>query len=125
MKAPHPYNDLWVYLAYVRDFLDSGQLALREPYFGEVTEVSRVQINGWLLQQAAFSRISGIDPVVLVLDYLTPTLILVALLAFYALARVLFESETAALSPARCTPCSSSLTWRPRSSPSAASSSAA
>jgi hypothetical protein len=97
VKAPHPYNDLWVYLAYVRDFLEADRLALREPYFGDLTEVSRVQINGWLLQQAALSRISGIDPVALVVDYLAPTLVFVALLAFYALARTLFKSETAAL----------------------------
>jgi len=96
-KAPHPYNDVWVYLAYVRDFLEADQLALREPYFGDVAEMSRVQINGWLLQQAALSRISGIDPVVLMLDYLAPTLVFVSLLAFYALARTLFKSETAAL----------------------------
>src|SRR5918999_5330550 len=96
-KVPHPYNDVWVYLAYVRDFLEAESLALREPYFGEVTELSRAQINGWLLQQAALSRISGIDPVVLVLDYLAPTLVFVSLLAFCTLGRTLFKSETAAL----------------------------
>jgi hypothetical protein len=96
-KVPHPYNDIWVYLAYVRDFLEADRLALHEPYFGEVTELSRAQINGWLLQQAAFSRISGIDPVVLVLDYLAPTLVFVSLLAFYALGRILFKSEGGAL----------------------------
>ena len=26
-----PYNDLWVYLAYVRDFLEAERLAVREP----------------------------------------------------------------------------------------------
>jgi hypothetical protein len=96
-KVPHPYNDLWVYLAYVRDFLEAERLAVREPYFGQITELSRAQINGWLLQQAALSRISGIDPVVLVLDYLAPTLVFVSLLAFYALARTLMKSEAAAL----------------------------
>ena len=96
-KVPHPYNDIWVYLAYVRDFLEADRLAYREPYFGEVAELSRAQINGWLLQQAALSRISGIDPVALVFDYLAPTLVFVALLAFYALGRMLFKSEAAAL----------------------------
>jgi uncharacterized protein DUF6077 len=96
-KVPHPYNDVWVYLAYVRDFLEAESLALREPYFGEVTELSRAQINGWLLQQAALSRVSGIDPVTLVLDYLAPTLVFVSLLAFYALGRTLMKSEAAAL----------------------------
>jgi len=96
-KVPHPYNDIWVYLAYVRDFLEADRLALREPYFGNIAELSRAQINGWLLQQAALSRISGIDPVVMVFDYLAPTLVCVSLLAFYALARTLFRSEAAAL----------------------------
>jgi uncharacterized protein DUF6077/uncharacterized protein DUF6541 len=96
-KVPHPYNDIWVYLAYVREFLSTEKLALYEPYFGNETGLSRAQINGWLLEQAALSRISGIDPVELVLRYLAPTLVVVALLAFYALARALFKSEAAAL----------------------------
>ncbi len=96
-KVPHPYNDTWVYLAYVREFLSTEKLALYEPYFGNETGLSRAQINGWLLEQAALSRISGIDPVELVLRYLAPTLVVVALLAFYVLARTLLKSEAAAL----------------------------
>jgi hypothetical protein len=96
-RVPHPYNDIWVYLAYVREFLSTDKLALYEPYFGNESELSRAQINGWLLEQAALSRISGIDPVDMVLHYLAPTLVVVALLAFYALARILFKSEGAAL----------------------------
>ena len=97
VKVPHPYNDIWVYLAYVRDFLSTDKLALYEPYFGNQTWLSRAQINGWLLEQAALSRISGIDPVELVLGYLAPTLVIMVLLAFYALARTLMKSEAAAL----------------------------
>jgi hypothetical protein len=97
LRMPHPYNDIWVYLAYVREFLSTENLALYEPYFGRMTELSRAQINGWLLVQAALSRVSGIDPIELVLDYLAPTLVVVALLAFYALARTLLRSEAAAL----------------------------
>ncbi|MCA1688458.1 MAG: DUF6077 domain-containing protein [Actinobacteria bacterium] len=96
-RVPHPYNDIWVYLAYVREFLSTDDLALYEPYFGRVTELSRAQINGWLLVQASLSQISGIDPVELALRYLAPTLVIVALLAFYTLARTLFKSEAAAL----------------------------
>ncbi|CAN5873527.1 hypothetical protein BH23ACT11_BH23ACT11_30550 [soil metagenome] len=91
------YNDKWVYLAYVRELLSGDQLARYEPYFGDEAGVSRLKINGWLLEQAAMSRLTGIDPIRLVLDYLNPALVVVALLAFYALARVLFESEPAAL----------------------------
>jgi len=97
VKEPFPYDDIWVYLAWVREFLGAGDGAFREPYFGGQVGDSRAQINGWLLEQAALSRVSGIDPVELVLGYLTPTLVLMSLLAFYALARVLLRSRTAAL----------------------------
>jgi hypothetical protein len=66
----------------VRESLDAGNGAFREPYFGGHAGDSRAQINGWLFEQAALSRVSGIDPVDLVLGYLT------SLLAFSALARV-------------------------------------
>lgn len=97
VKEPFPYDDIWIYLAWVREFLDAGNGAFREPYFGDQVGASRAQINGWLLEQAALSRVSGVDPVDLVLGYLTPTLVLMSLLAFYALARVLLRGETAAL----------------------------
>ncbi|MGB3683901.1 MAG: DUF6077 domain-containing protein [Rubrobacteraceae bacterium] len=95
---PNVYDDLWVYIAWVREFMVADGLALREPYFGEALGgLSRAQINGWLLQQAALARVSGIDPINLVLDYLAPTLVLITLLAFYALARTLLKNEAAAL----------------------------
>ncbi|MDP9410036.1 MAG: DUF6077 domain-containing protein, partial [Actinomycetota bacterium] len=97
-RVPSSYEDIWVYLSWVRDFASAERLALREPYFGErVGELSRVKVNGWLLEQAAFSRVSGLDPIELVLRYLTPTLVVVALLAVYALARTLLKSERAAV----------------------------
>jgi len=90
-------GDIWIYLAWVREFLVNDKLALYEPYFGRETSLSRAQINAWLLEQAGLSRISGIDPIALVFDYLVPTLVVISLLAFYALARTLFKSEVAAL----------------------------
>lgn len=97
MRVPHPYNDLWVYVAYVREFLNTETLARFEPYFGNETGASRVRINGWLLEQAAFSRVSGIDPVDLVLRYLNPTVVVLAVLSAYALMRLLLKNEAAAL----------------------------
>jgi hypothetical protein len=97
IKAPFPYDDIWVYLAWVREFLDAGDGTFSEPYFGGQVGASRARINGWLFEQAALSRVSGIGPVELVLGYLGPTLVVMSLLAFYALARVLLRSETAAL----------------------------
>jgi hypothetical protein len=97
-RVPSNYDDAWVYLSWVRDFMGAERLALRDPYFGERTaELSRVKVNGWLLEQAALSRVSGLDPIEMVLRYLTPTLVVVALLAVYALARVLLKSERAAV----------------------------
>ena len=97
VKDPFPYDDIWVYLTWVREFLDAGNGALREPYFGDPVGASRARVNGWLFEQAALSRASGIDPVELVLGYLVPTLVVMSLLAFYALARVLLRSGTGAL----------------------------
>jgi hypothetical protein len=97
-RVPNNYDDAWVYLSWVRDFSDSKRLALRDPYFGEkVAEFSRVKVNGWLLEQAALSRVSGMDTIELVLRYLTPTLVVVALLMVYALALTLLKSERAAV----------------------------
>ncbi|MGF1471367.1 MAG: DUF6077 domain-containing protein [Rubrobacteraceae bacterium] len=98
LRIPDIYEDIWVYTAWVREFANTDSLASYEPYFGNSIEgLSRAKVNGWLLEQAALSRVSGLDPVELVLNYLTPTLVVVALLSFYALSRVLIKNEAAAL----------------------------
>jgi len=95
LKTPNVYDDMWVYLSYVREFIGSEHLARFEPYFGGPTGLSRLKINGWLLEHAALSQVSGLDPVEMVIWYLNPALVVVCLVAIYALTRVLFESETA------------------------------
>jgi hypothetical protein len=97
VNAPSFIGDIWVYLSWIREFLDGQRLAFEEPYFGDAVGLSRARINGWLLEQAAFSRISGVGPVELVFRYMNPALAVVALLAVYALARTVFRSERAAL----------------------------
>ncbi|MBA2784339.1 MAG: hypothetical protein H0T74_15720 [Rubrobacteraceae bacterium] len=97
-RVPSSYDDIWVYLSWVKDFANSERLALLDPYFGErIAEFSRAKVNGWLLEQAALSRASGLDTIELVLRYLTPTLIVVALLMVYALALTVSKSERAAV----------------------------
>jgi Family of unknown function (DUF6077) len=96
-NPPPPNSDIWVYLADVRELFSADKLAWHDPYFGNAIGTSRLLINGWLLEQAAFAKVSGVDPVVLVPDYLTPILVVMSLLAFYSLARILLESETGAL----------------------------
>ncbi|MGF1472825.1 MAG: DUF6077 domain-containing protein [Rubrobacteraceae bacterium] len=96
-RGPGLYGDIWVYLAYIRESLNTDRLAFQEPYLGSELGLSRASINGWLLEQAALSRVSGIDPIELVFEYLNPVLVLVALMSVYTLARVLFKNRTAAL----------------------------
>lgn len=91
-------GDTWNYLAWIREYLNTRRLAFYDPYFGTpAPELSRVKINGWMVEQAGLSRITGIDPIPLVIEYLGPALVLISLLAVYALARVLFKSRGAAL----------------------------
>jgi hypothetical protein len=95
--APSVFGDIWIYLSWVREYLSGDRLASVEPFFGSDVGLSRAKINGWLLEQAAVSRVSGIDPVDLVFSYLNPALVIMAFLVFFALARILFRSERAAL----------------------------
>jgi len=95
--APSHSGDIWIYLSWVREYLSGDRLASVEPFFGSDVGLSRARINGWLLEQAAVARVSGVDPVELAFSYLNPALVVVAFLVFYALARILFESEKAAL----------------------------
>jgi hypothetical protein len=95
--APSISGDIWIYLSWVREYLGGDRLASVEPFFGGDVGLSRAKINGWLLEQAAVSRVSGVDPVDLVFTYINPALVVMAFLVFFALARILFRSERAAL----------------------------
>jgi hypothetical protein len=95
--APSVFGDIWIYLSWVREYLGGDRLASVEPFFGGDVGLSRARINGWLLEQAAVSRVSGVDPIDLVFSYLNPALVIMAFLVFFALARILFRSERAAL----------------------------
>jgi len=95
--APSVFGDIWIYLSWVREYLGGDSLASVEPFFGSDVGLSRAKINGWLLEQAAVSRVSGVDPIDLVFSYLNPALVIMAFLVFFALARILFRSERAAL----------------------------
>jgi hypothetical protein len=96
-NAPNFFGDVWIYLSWIREYFGGDALASVEPYFGGEVGLSRARINGWLLEQAAFSMVSGVDPVDLLFSYMNPALVVLALLAFYALARTLLKSEKAAL----------------------------
>lgn len=86
-----PNSDTWAYLMYVQNFLKLEKINSFIPGFG------RSSLSGWLLEQAAISRVSGVEPVDLALNYLTPLLVVMGVLAFYNLASTLFEEKRAAL----------------------------
>lgn len=89
----HPPNaDTWAYLMYVQKFLSLDRINSFAP-----EGFSRTTLSGWLLEQAALSRLSGADPVTLMLQYLGPALVVVSVLAFYALSLTIFKNKTAAL----------------------------
>ena len=101
VTVEEPNGDSWVYLAYVREHIGADRLAVTDAIFGLQSEdlylSTRTMLNGWLLEQAALSRASGIPPVELVLDYLAPVLVIMSLLAIYALARLLLGRDPALL----------------------------
>jgi len=97
-KAHGPAEDVWAYLANVQAFSNAESLAFYHPYFGgEYNGFSRQMINGWLLEQALLARVSGIDPFELMFEYLSPTLVVLSLLAVYALAKTIIGSETGSI----------------------------
>ncbi len=99
VTVEEPNGDSWVYLAYVREHLGGGRLAVSDAIFGlqggDLYLSTRTMLNGWLLVQTALSWVSGVPPVELVLDYLAPVLVIVSLLAVYSLVRLLLGREAA------------------------------
>jgi tetratricopeptide (TPR) repeat protein len=91
-------EDVWAYLANVQEFANAESLAFHNPYFGgEFNRFSRMMINGWLLEQAALAWVSGVDPFEMMFGYLAPVLVVLSLLAVYALAKTIIRSETGAV----------------------------
>jgi tetratricopeptide (TPR) repeat protein len=97
LGTPEPNEDAWVYLAQIREFVGAERLGGTQPYFGGERGLTRLDLNGWLVEQAAMARLSGADVLELGLRYLPPVLILASLLAFYSLTRLLFGSNRGAL----------------------------
>lgn len=97
-RVPGTGEDSWVYLSYIREYLEGAGLGASNPYTGEASGgFSRLTLNGWLVEEAALARVSGLEPVSLFHGYLTPTLVIFSLLAFYALARTGTGDTRAAL----------------------------
>ncbi len=85
-------SDFWAYVMYAQRFFGLDPL---NSFF--VGGFSRSSVMGWSLEQAAFSWVSGINPVTLLTTYLAPALILLSVLALYGLALSIFQNRVAAL----------------------------
>ncbi len=83
-----PDGDMWSYLGFVQGFSDVVQSR---------SAWGRYALNGWMFEQAALVRITGLEPVSLVQDHIAPVVVVVAVLAIWWLARVLFGSRAALL----------------------------
>ncbi|MFN2378402.1 MAG: hypothetical protein ABR538_17870 [Candidatus Binatia bacterium] len=86
--APVGSVDRWWYLAYVRGYLDSAALSLAEPFLGSGEAFARFGLHPWLFALATWSRVSGLDPVVV---YETGAPVLAVLVSVSAAAALAFE----------------------------------
>jgi tetratricopeptide (TPR) repeat protein len=83
-----PNTDIWSLIGFVQGFSDVDQPR---------SAWGRYALNGWIFEQAALVRVTGLDALSLVQDYLAPIMVVITLLAFYWLALILFKNRTAAL----------------------------
>jgi len=90
--------DDWTYAAYVREFLDTGELNAEEPFIDSGEPVNpRMRSNVWVLSQAMLAQASGLEPVDILFEYQPPLIAAGAVLAAFAFALTLFRNRTIAL----------------------------
>jgi len=89
--------DDWRYMTYVNSYLQQDNIdALRPVGIGEAP-YPRMEINVWVVIQAAVAKSAGVDAEAVVLNDMTPLLAVFALAATYCLAKGLFRSRGIAL----------------------------
>lgn len=89
--------DDWRYMTYVNSYLHSSHINPLHPVGLGEAAYPRMEINAWVVFQAAIARAAGISAESVVLNDLTPVLIVFALMATYTLAKGLFHSRSVAL----------------------------
>jgi len=89
--------DDWRYMTYVNSYLHSGHINPLHPVGVGEAAYPRMEINAWVVFQAAIARTAGISAENVVMNDLTPILIVFALMATYALAKGLFRGRSVAL----------------------------
>ena len=89
-------GDDWAGMAFIQDWLVTDHLNLYEPFLGAgLPPTSRAEFGVSALDFALLCRLSGLNPIVQY-HYLRPLMTLVALIAFYTLAREMLPRRNAA-----------------------------
>lgn len=89
-------SDDWVYLGYVNEYLHADGIDASEAPSGGGS-YQRMRANVWVVQQALLADAADVEPEGLLMSYLPPLLILLALAGTYTLAMGLFRNATVAL----------------------------
>lgn len=89
--------DNFVYLGYIRQYLDLGKLVPSEPFLGTNYIHPKDSLDPSLLHLTFLARLSGCDPIPMLGRYLPPLLAIFSLLAFYGLAEQVLGNANYAL----------------------------
>jgi hypothetical protein len=84
--------DRWWYLAYIRDYVNSGSIDGAEPFLGSGNVLPRFAWNTWILSFALWAKISSADPTALYERYSVLLLAPVAVSAAVFMGRAVFDT---------------------------------
>jgi hypothetical protein len=89
--------DEWRYMTYVNSYLQRAHIDSLHPVGLGEEAYPRMLVNVWVVLQAGIARAAGVSAESIVMDHMTPFLIVFALMATYALAKGLFRVRSVAL----------------------------
>jgi hypothetical protein len=89
--------DDWRYMTYVNSYQQQDKIDALHPVGIGEAPYPRMEINVWVVIQAAVAKSAGVDAEAVVLNDMTPLLAVLALAATYCLAKGLFRSRGIAL----------------------------
>jgi len=90
-------RDNFVFLGYIRQYLDLGKLVPSEPSLGTNYIGPRNSLDPSLLHLTFLARLSGCDPIPMLGRYLPPLLAIFSILAFYGFAKQVLGNANYAL----------------------------
>jgi hypothetical protein len=94
--------DRWWYLAYIRNYVNSGSITGAEPFLGSGNVLPRFAWNAWMLSFALWAKLSSADPTALYEHYSVLLLAPVAVSAAVFMGRAVFDTWRLALITGLC-----------------------